>query len=440
MTESSRWQVPDVFAPLKREIHLFYGWWIVAVAFLCFFAADAFGMYTFGLFIGPMSREMGWTTVMITGALTLRSVTAALTGPIVGPLADTKHGARMLMSIGVLVAGGVAIAVSRAHALWQFYLFYGIFGALAMVGFGGLVTNTIISKWFILKRGRALGISAMGVSISGMVFVPLVHHLISNYGWRNTLVIVGLLIWAFTFIPVVMLVRRRPEDMGLRPDGEAPVPVDAGNGRLEEASTQAYEEEIWTLGEALRTKSLWLLLIATNVTGLSLTGGMIHFVPYLQSNGFSSDIAAGAMTVFALACAVVKVPWGIVAERFNVRYCIIVGYIGCAVALAILLNSTNVSLVFLYAVIYGLALGGNMVLRDLIYANYYGRTFLGTIRGVIMPVGLVSMAGGPLFAAWLKDTTGSYRLAYYIFLLTFIVGAFVMYLAKAPVKPSSKSA
>ena len=137
----------------RKSPRIFYGWYIAAVCFLCWFAADAFGWYTFGIFLGPISKELGWTTVMLTGALTLRTVIGGLSGPIVGPLADTRYGARILMTVGVLVAGAVPLMVSRVQALWQFYLIYGVFGALAMVGFGGLVTNTILAKWFIRRRG-----------------------------------------------------------------------------------------------------------------------------------------------------------------------------------------------------------------------------------------------------------------------------------------------
>ena len=414
---------------IKKEGRIFYGWFVVAVSFLCWFAADAFGWYTFGMFIGPMTSEFGWTTIGMTGALTLRIVMAGLIGPIVGPLADTKHGARVLMSVGVLIAGGVALAVSHVQTLWQFYFFYGVIGALGMVGFGGLVTNTIIAKWFIRKRGRAMGISTMGVSAAGLVFVPLVHYLITNFGWRTTLVVLSIIIWSLAFIPILLVVRRCPEDMGLRPDGDDP---EVENGSFSAAGVMSAGEHIWTLKEALRTRTLWLLLVGFNITGLSLSGVMIHFFPYLKSKGFSSDIAASALTTFALCCLVVKIPWGLIAERIHVRYCLITCYAGSAIGLVIIIYSDSVFSVFLYAVTYGIALGGDMVLRELVWANYYGRTFLGTIRGVIMPANLISMAGGPLFAAWLRDVTGGYQLAYTLFFMASIIGVFFIYLARPP--------
>ncbi len=142
------------------------------------------------------------------------------------------------------------------------------------------------------------------------------------------------------------------------------------------------------------------------------------------------------MTTLALFAALVKIPWGMLAEKVQVRYCITACYLGCSLSLLILMNSHSVPIVILYAVAYGITLGGDMVLRELVWANYYGRTFLGTIRGVIMPANLISMAGGPLFGAWLRDITGSYQLPYRIFFILFLAGTFLIFLAKQPIKKS----
>jgi OFA family oxalate/formate antiporter-like MFS transporter len=411
---------------------VFYGWFVVAASFLCWFSADAFGWYTFGIFIGPISRDLGWTTVTLTGALTLRVVVGGLLGPVIGPLVDTKHGARVLMSLGVLIAGAVPLAVSHITEVWQFYLLYGVVGALGMVGYGGLVTNALISKWFVRKRGRAIGIATMGISMSGLVFVPLSHLLISNFGWRTALLVLGFTVWGLAFIPVVLLVRRRPEDIDLRPDGDGAEESEADN--ITEAHGASSREEIWTLKEALRTRALWVLLIGFNITGLALSGVFIHFYPYLESKGIPPNIAATAVTTFAFCCAAVKIPWGLLAERLPVRYCITACYVGCALSLLILIYSHSVAMVFVYAIMYGVTLGGDMVLKELVWANYFGRTFLGTIRGVTMPANLFSAAGGPLFAAWLRDVTGSYQLPYTIFLFAALIGTCFIFLARPPVK------
>lgn len=416
---------------------IFYGWYIVAVSFLCWVAADAFGMYTFGLFMGPISKELGWTTVMITGAFTMRIVISGLTGPLIGVLADKRHGPRVLMSVGVLVAGSVPILVSLMTRPWQFFFFYGFLGAIGMVGFGGLVTNTVLAKWFIRMRGRAMGIAATGVSVSGMIFVPLVTYLIANYGWRRALLVIGVTIWVVAFVPAVIFVRRRPEDMGLLPDGDPAPAVGADGATAGTAGAFSGGERVWTLKEAVRTPALWLILTAFTLISLPMTGAMLHFYPFLAARGISSTLGAAIITTFAFVCALVKIPWGILAERIQARNCCIVSFLGCALGLSILLAFDGVTAAFLYAVVYGIALGGIMVLRELVWANYFGRTFLGTIRGVVNPVNVVAMAAGPQGAAWLRDLTGSYQAPFLVFLVCYILGAFFMYLGRPPRPPEA---
>ena len=419
---------------VKDKIPFFYGWIIVAVCFLCWLIADAFGFYTFGLFIGPIHEELGWSTMMITGVFTARSTVSGLLGPVIGHIADRGHGARWLMSGGVLAAGGSVFLVSRMQTPLEFYLYYGVIGALGMIGFGGLVSHTIIAKWFVRMRGRAMGVASMGVSVSGLIFIPLNHYLISHFGWRHTLMVCSIIIIGLAFIPALLFTRRSPEDLGLLPDGLDPDQDSDENGDIPYADRTNQLEDSWTMVEALRTKVLWLMLIGFNAAGLAFSGVMIHYYPYMQAKGIDSDIAAGSMTVYAFFCAVVKIPWGLLAEKIPVRYCIMSVYLGCAVGLTILIYSRNTPFIFVFAAVYGISIGGIMVVREILFADYFGREFIGTIRGVLMPLNLIAMAGGPIFAAWIYDRTGSYQLPYYIFLGGFMVGVIFMYLAKKPTR------
>lgn len=424
----------DKIKPLSVKPRIFYGWYIVAVSFLCWFAADAYGWYTFGLFLGPMSTELGWNTTTLTGALTMRMVIAALLGPLIGTLADKKYGARVVMTFGVIIAGIIPITVSHVREVWQFYLCYGVIGALGSVGFGGLVTNAILAKWFVRKRGRAMSIAAVGVSLSGMVFVPLANYLINHFGWRTTLVCIGLIIWTLTVIPVFIFVRRQPEDMGLRPDGDtirSPL-LDSSANELIKQDDEL--EVIWNLKEAMRTRAMWLLLIGFNLLGLGMSGVFVHFIPFIKDKGFSSDMAASAMTILALFCALVKIPWGLLSERINVHISASVCYAGCALNLFMLVITRSPVFIYLFAITYGITLGGDIVLRELVWANYFGRTFLGTIRGVVQPLSVVSMAGGPLFAAWIKDVSGGYQTPYTIFMIAAALGTVFVIIARPPKK------
>lgn len=415
----------------KISNRFFYGWVIVGVCFLSWLVADAFGFYTFGLYIVPINKELGWSFMTITGAMTLRMLTAGCLGPVIGFITDKKYGARILMSCGILAAGTTTFSISFVQEPWQFYLLYGVVGALGMVGFGGLVTHTIIAKWFIRMRGRAMGIATLGVSMSGLMFIPITHYMIENFGWRYSLRLVGIIVLCIAFLPTVVFMRRRPEDIGLLPDGDKPTSSAKLNKNFIETGLEMNRQS-WTLGEALKSKTLWILLAAFNVTGLSLNGITIHFYPYMEEKGIGSIVAASSMTLFAFCCAVVKIPWGLVAEKVSARTCVIIIFFGSALGLLILIFSNNVAAVFAYSVVYGMALGGMMVIREVLYADYFGHEFLGTIRGVVMPINVIFMAGSPILAAWLYEAFGSYNIPFSVFVFNFIIGSILIFFAKPP--------
>jgi MFS family permease len=420
---------------LKINGRLYYGWVIVGVCFLSWLVADAFGFYTFGLYIVPINKELGWSSITITGALTVKMLTSAVIGPFIGYLTDKKYGARVLMTGGVLVAGATTFLIGYVQHSWQFYLLYGIIGSLGVIGFGGMVTHTLIAKWFIRMRGRAMGIATVGVSISGLIFIPITQYMIANHGWRNSLKVVGALIWLTAFLPSLIFIRRCPEDLGLLPDGDKYPQISGPDEKQFSRIERGKTKYNFTLRQAIRTKALWITLAALNITGISLNGIMTHFYPYMKDKGIPTHIAAASMTVFAACCALVKIPWGLLAEKFPVRYSVIAVYIGGAIALFILLKGNSSTSVFLYAIIYGISLGGNMVLREILFADYFGHEYLGAIRGAIMPINVLSMAASPILAAWLYETTGAYEIPYTLFLCTFIAGSGIMYFAKPPKPP-----
>jgi MFS family permease len=226
--------------------------------------------------------------------------------------------------------------------------------------------------------------------------------------------------------------RRRPEDIGLFPDGDTPLQNPDEIYRPENLIAGLPSRRNWTVREALKTKSLWILLAAFNLIALCLNGINIHFYPYMADKGIGTDVAAGAMTLYAVCCAVVKIPWGLVAEKFSVRYCVIIVFCGSAIGLFILLMAKSHAAVFFFAVVYGLALGGMMVLREVIFADYFGHECLGAIRGVVMPINVVFMALSPILASWLYETFDNYAVPYGVFLFNFLLGAIFMLFAKPP--------
>ncbi len=415
---------------IQKKPRFFYGWVIVLVCFFSDFFMAGVATHSFSFILKPMSQELGWTRTMIVAGASLRTAIAALSGLIVGPLLD-RYGPRPLIVAGALIAGAGIIALSRVSEIWQFYLLYGLTEGTGLTAMGGLVAITAVTKWFIRKRGRATAIVAAGLPVGGAVLGPITLYIIQHFGWRAAWLTLGLLICIVMIPMAALFLRRTPEDMGLLPDGEE-IPPEQGAKEDSIARAASKLEEVWTLKAALRTPTLWLVIFAFILSGTALSAGMLHQTAYISDKGFPPAVMATNMVVWGLSAAVGSLFWGFLAERIPPRYCTAAGFFIGAGGLVILITAQNLQMVLIYAVVWGVAAGVSAPLQAIILANYYGRTFIGTIRGVVNPLHLISTAGGPLFAAYIYDTTKSYDLAFTIFSVCYLLGAFMILLARPP--------
>ena len=411
----------------RQKPRVYYGWWIVFVSFLSE-VTGGISVYAFPVFYKPMAEAMGWSRTTVALAPTLRTFVSAFISPLIGRLIDHR-GPRVIMVIGAILLGGSFVAMAAIGELWHYMLVYSVIGGVALVTRGNLVTLVTVAKWFVRKRGRATAFVTLGVSLSGVIFTPLGAYLVNVYGWRASWVILGVITWIVLVIPAAIFMRRQPEDMGLLPDGEDPAnstTKDAPEG----GRSGGDQEETWTLHQAIRAPTFWLIILTFNLGNMSLTGILLHQFNYITDKGFSEAIAATVITVYAFNAIVAKLIYGFVSERVHIRYLVIICFIGAAIGVAILNAATTIQALFAYTVVYGFTRGSFLTIMPLTYANYFGRRFLGTIRGFSTPFNLFASAGGPLFAAWIFDTKGSYSLAFTVFSVTFLLGAFFMFLAK----------
>ena len=424
----------------QRKPRIFYGWWIVLVAFLSDLMQGA-TFYAFPVFYKPMAESLGWSRTTVAIAPTLRTFIGAFISPAIGWLVD-RRGPRAIMVIGAILMGISSMAMAGIGEVWQYMLVYGVLGSLAMITRGPLVTLVTVSKWFIRKRGRAMAFVTIGVSLGGLVITPLATYLVGEYSWRVGWFFLGIATWV-VLIPSALVMRRQPEDMGLLPDGAEPAIVrDLSAGSFQAAPEEGRRaediEEDWTLHQAFRSPTFWLIIMAFNLGSLSISSVMLHQFNYITDKGFSSTTAAGVVSMYAFLAIIAKLIYGFVSERVHIRYLVIFSMVGGGIAIAILNVATTWWALYIYAFVYGLTRGAYILVMPLAWANYFGRTFQGTIRGVATPFNVVTSAGGPLFGAWVYDNYGSYSLAFTFFSFTFLLGAFLMFLAK-PTKPPKLS-
>lgn len=418
--------------PGRGPFGLFYGWYIVGVVFLGFFVNSGVSIWVFGTLLKPMSEDLGWSRSATVGAATLAAVSGAVVSPWIGRLVD-RHGPRLVMAICATLGGGLLIAVGWVQAVWQLYLFYGLSNGAVRPGMSMLSGPTAVANWFIRKRGRAMGLVALGTSVGGVVFVPLTQWVVQGWGWRTAWVGMGVATWLLLVLPAFLLLRRRPEDLGLLPDGE-PAPTAARSGTLPQTAPAD-----WEARAALRTPAFWLLLVAWGLGSLGTSSLFLLQTSSYADRGLDAASAAAATSLFAFVGMLVKLPWGLLAERLHVRYCSVAYFALSGLGAVAQVYVTDVPSAMVAAAVYGLGAGGTIQLSNQVWADYFGRRNVGAIRGNANLLQVVTQAGGPFFAAGVFDRTGSYDGAFVAFAGTFAVAALLMVMALPPRLPSPQA-
>ena len=393
------------------------------------FGGAGFGGYAFAVLIKPMAddADLGWSRTQIVLGMTISAIVGTLASPFVGPLVDRKNGPRTIMAIASFT-GGIGIAlISQVQELWQYFLVFGLLVAFLMNASASLVIPTVVSKFFIRRRGKALIMSTMGRPLSGIILLPLTQVMVSEVGWRATWLIMGVIIAAVLLPANSFLMRRSPEDIGLLPDGDSPTEPHA----TEAVPTPDISNVSWTLASAMRTTPFWLILIATNLGLAALAGVLINGVTYLKEN-FSDDVAITGATLVTVSSFTSRAIWLLVADKVNPKYSAAGAFAIAGVGMLFLVYATNVPFMVLWAICFGTGVAGMDPLTSQLFANYFGRTFLGSIRGVVAFTTGGTFAAAPLVTVMIADRTGEFTIAFLIFLGGLSVAAILTLLARSP--------
>lgn len=408
----------------------YYGWYIVAVGFVALFMSIEARGVVFSVFLKPMVAELGWTRGQFSSALAAGSLVLGLSGLFIGSFLDRK-GAQPVLLMGGLVVGGGLMALSLVGSLWQFYLVRSLIIGLGAACINQLVTSVAIANWFLKKRGRAIAFCSMGLLAADGVMPFLAVFLLASLGWRLSWVALGLLMWATIPPLAVLLVRQHPEDVGLHPDGEAQPDPRPGSS-LAGVGGVRLAERTWTRRQALRTWPLWLLTLAFGLSFMVHEGFSLHFYPYMTDLGFSASTAALLVSARAVAAFISRPFWGLVAERYPLRYAGMAVLVLDAFSLLLMLLAPRLAVLFLASLLFGLGLGGHAPVRETMWANFYGRLSLGKVRSLAMPLDFFFAASGPVVAGFLWDATGSYETPFAFFVLAFLLGALLLLLSRPP--------
>lgn len=386
----------------------------------------------FGVFVGPMAAEYGWSRASTAGAFSLTNLEGGFLGLFSGWLID-RYGPRVLVLGGVILVALGYVCLSQVDSLTGFYLTYGLLMGLGAHASGVSTHVAAAARWFVRKRAQAIGYVTLGGGFGGVLITPLVAMLIEAHGWRTTALVVAV---AFLLIglPVGFLLRPgRPEAYGLRPDG-APATEGPAKTRTAGAEAQEVEPEA-SVGQAARTRTFWVMALIWGLSGAYTSSMAVHLVPLLVHRGFPLTVAASAVPVQAIMTVPSRIifPW--FADRYQIRAAYAASCLLFAAGVGILLLAPNMGIVYVGMAVFGFGQGGNVPLRPAMTASYYGRKRFGTIHGFMGSLASVVTMLIPIAIGALFDATGSYAPGLLLLSVCGVVAAALVVAARRPNLP-----
>lgn len=414
---------------------LFYGWWIVAVSLVVFFIVLGLGYYSFGVFFKPLIAEFGCSRATLSGVMTTFLLAWGLACPLVGRLTD-RYGARRLIIPGTIALGTSFCLLSLTGALWQLYLLYACAG-VASATCSEIPVSAAVSNWFKKKRGIAMGITTTGIGFGGLFLAPAVSQLILSFGWQATFFVMGLLTWVVIIPLVALIMRTRPQEIGLLPNGERSLDRAKASESLPQPSTTANGKNSNLNNRpaaiSIRTKELWLIGFAFSFVSFGIIGIITHEVPFIVDMGIPLATAATALGLTAGIGVLGKLSFGYFADRLSPKWVMLTCIALQAGGVVILMQSRSLGMVWAFVIVFAFAMGGTNTLRPLVIGEFFSIDSFGRTFGLTELIRRFGAAAGPLVAGYIFDVTGSYHYAFITIIAAYLAGMAALFIIH-PVK------
>jgi len=393
----------------------YYGWWVVAGAFILLFCSTGTQFYTFPVFFETIVSDTGWARAQTAAALSVGMFISGITGMVIGGLLR-KTSVRSIMISGCIIAGIGFCLLSTMDKLWQLYIYYGLIVAVGATCVALIPNLSVVESWFTQKRSTALGIATVGIGVGGAVMAPLASWLISIYGWQTAFLFMAGII-TLLGIPVSAIVMRTP------------IGSERAQTAIEKTKLRMSLASGITLRRALRGRVFWSIAIAVMLWACAYGTGIVHQVAFAVDIGIDRREAAGAVGLLAAFSIPGRLIFGKLGDIIDKRYVFMTGTLLQVIAFLMLLKTTNLTMLYIYAGLIGLNIGSMAPILPAILADRFGHRHFASIYGAAFFTQTIGMVIGPVFGGWVFDTTGSYSSAFLIAAIVSLAAVASMYLA-----------
>lgn len=410
---------------------IFYGWWVVLACTLMMYVTVGVGYYGLAVFLRPLQKEHGWSNGVVSGATGLYFVMSGLAAFLSGPIID-RRGPKRFMLAGILITGAGATAVGFVHSIWQLYAAY-IVMALAY-GMGSAVSvSSMLSKWFIEHRAKAMSVSSTGVSLGGATLVPIGSALVGHGGLHLAAPVLGVLVVVVALPVLLLMVCAEPRLMGLAPDGRDP-----SQPLRPQRLSAAAQYRTWSRGEASRTLPFWAVIVGFALALATQTAVLIHQLSFLQDSDKlgSRSAAALAVTTTTIGSIVARLLVGMFADNWDKRRLAVFLFLLQGTAVFAYTEVHGTVSIYAVALIFGFTIGNVYMMQSLLVAEIFGLVSFGTVYGVVALAGQIGSGVGLVFMGWLHDRSGSYSAPFHTLALVNVVGAAVIAFARTVREPA----
>ncbi len=419
-------------ARLARTMPFYYGWVILGLSGVVSYSSrPLMSVAVLTVFMVPMTEQLGWTRAQFSGAVSLGGVLAVAAAPLVGPVLD-RYGSGLVVGISSGIAGLCAVALGAVSQIWLFYLAY-VPGRTVFASPLELGTSVAVSNWFIRRRPFALALNHAAQG-SGLAVMPLVAQaIIGAQSWETAWFALGAWTMAVGTLPAILLMARRPEDLGVEPDGDGELGSASGGRPAAGRRPRSASEEInFTPRQAMRTRSFWLMMLFAFAGFIVQAGVSLHQAPHFIDQGAPGSVAVFTPVTFAISQVPASIAWSALGGRIEARFVMAAAGLVVAGGAVITAFASGIGVGIVGAFILGFGVGGLHITARLTWADYFGRLHLGKIRSWGLAAQVGGQALGPTAAGFVWDWTRSYQWVFLAFGVNLAAVSLLMLTARRP--------